>query len=521
MKKRTIGIELGSTRIKAVLIDENHKVLASGGYDWENELINGVWTYDLNDVWTGLQEAYAQMKNDVWKQYHEELTEIDAIGISAMMHGYIVVDKNDEQLVPFRTWRNTITGEASEKLTNLFQFNIPQRWSIAHLYQAIINGEEHVENINYLTTLSAYIHWQLTGEKVVGIGDASGMFPIDMKTQDYDEQMICEFNQLIEEKKYGWKLRDILPKVLSAGESAGKLTEKGVKLLDPTGKLKVGIPMCPPEGDAGTGMVATNSVRQRTGNVSAGTSIFGMVVLEQNLSKAYKELDICMTPDGKPVAMAHCNNCSSDLNAWVSLFSEFLKTMDIQIEKSIIFPSLFEKSLEGDMDCGGLMTYNYFSGEHITGFDEGRPLFTRRADAKFSLANFMRAQIYSCFATLKIGMDILRKNEHVQLDEIMGHGGMFKTEGVAQRYLSAAVNTPVTVMETAGEGGSWGIAILAMYMLQKSETELLPDYLSNKVFANMKKDTISATEEETEAFEKFTNKFVKGMLVERAAVENL
>ena len=516
-----LGIEFGSTRIKAVLVDSTNAPVASGSYEWENSLENGIWTYSLEDIWKGLQGAYADMAADVKKQYDVTLETIGAIGFSAMMHGYMVFNKVGELMVPFRTWRNTITGEASEKLFDLFQYNIPQRWSISHLYQAILNGEEHVKDIDYLATLAAYIHWQLTGERVLGIGDASGMFPIDPKTKDYDQTMLDKFDALIADKGFPWKIRDILPKVLVAGENAGTLTEEGAKRLDVSGNLKAGIPVCPAEGDAGTGMTATNSVKQRTGNVSAGTSIFLMAVLEKELSKAYPELDMVTTPDGSLVAMVHCNNCTSDLNAWVGIFREFMESMGMEVDMNRLYGTLYNKALEGDKDCGGLMSYCYFSGEHITGFDEGRPLFVRKPDSKFNLANFMRTHLYSCMASLKIGMDILSKQENVTLDELMGHGGLFKTKGVGQSIMAAAMNTPVTVMETAGEGGAWGIALLAAYMKNKEEGETLDVYLNEKVFAGQKGSTICPDAADARGFDKFLETFKNVLPAERAAVETL
>ena len=464
----------------------------------------------------------ADMAADVKKQYDLELTNIGAIGFSAMMHGYMAFNEKDELLVPFRTWRNTMTGEAAGKLFDLFNYNIPQRWSIAHLYQAILNGEEHVKDITYLTTLAGYIHWQMTGEKVLGVGDASGMFPIDPKTKDYDETMVQKFDALVAEKNFPWKLRDILPKVLVAGENAGVLTGEGAKRLDVSGKLQAGIPVCPAEGDAGTGMAATNSVKQRTGNVSAGTSVFAMVVLEKELSKAYPELDLVTTPDGSLVAMVHCNNCTSDLNAWVGLFREFMETCGMEVDMNKLFGTLYNKAMEGDKDCGGLLSWCYFSGEPVTGFDEeGRPLFVRTPDAKFNLANFMRTHLYSSLAALKIGMDILFEQEHVELDELMGHGGLFKTKGVGQSIMAAAANVPVTCMETAGEGGAWGIALLAAYMKNKEEGETLEAYLNNKVFAGQKGETLSPDPADVEGFNKFIENYTKAMAVERAAVETV
>ena len=443
--KAVLGIEFGSTRIKAVLIDENNAPIASGSHEWENQLVDNIWTYSLDAIWAGLQDAYAQMAADVKKQYDVEVEKLAGLGFSAMMHGYMVFDENDEILVPFRTWRNSITGPASEELTKLFNFHIPQRWSIAHLYQAILNGEDHVSKIKFQTTLEGYIHWKLTGEKVLGIGEASGMFPVDMNTKDYNQTMVDQFDALIADRKLPWKLRDIFPKVLVAGENAGTLTAEGAKLLDPTGKLQAGVPVCPPEGDAGTGMVATNSVKVRTGNVSAGTSVFGMVVLEKDLSKAYDEIDIVTTPTGYPVAMAHCNNCTSDLNAWVGLFKEFAEAFGMDVDMNKLFGTLYNKALEGDAECGGLLAYNYFSGEHITGFEEGRPMFVRTPESKFNLANFMRVNLFAALSVLKTGLDILFKQEGVQADKIYGHGGLFKTKGVGQGILAAALNTPVSL----------------------------------------------------------------------------
>nr|WP_296834710.1 FGGY-family carbohydrate kinase [uncultured Marvinbryantia sp.] len=519
--KTALGIEFGSTRIKAVLIDSESNPIAAGSHEWENRLENNIWTYTLDDIWTGLQDAYADMAADVKKQYDLELTNIGAIGFSAMMHGYMAFNEKDELLVPFRTWRNTMTGEAAGKLFDLFNYNIPQRWSIAHLYQAILNGEEHVKDITYLTTLAGYIHWQMTGEKALGVGDASGMFPIDPKTKDYDETMVQKFDALVAEKNFPWKLRDILPKVLVAGENAGVLTEEGAKRLDVSGKLQAGIPVCPAEGDAGTGMAATNSVKQRTGNVSAGTSVFAMVVLEKELSRAYPELDLVTTPDGSLVAMVHCNNCTSDLNAWVGIFREFMEACGMEVDMNKLFGTLYNKALEGDKDCGGLLSWCYFSGEPVTGFDEGRPLFVRTPDAKFNLANFMRTHLYSSLAALKIGMDILFEQEHVALDELMGHGGLFKTKGVGQSIMAAAANVPVTCMETAGEGGAWGIALLAAYMKNKEEGETLDAYLNNKVFAGQKGETLSPDPADVEGFNKFIENYTKALAVERAAVETV
>ena len=517
----SLGIELGSTRIKAVLVDGSYKAIAVGNFDWENQLHDGIWTYPLDLVWKGLQGSYASLKEDVKAKYGVELTKIGSIGISAMMHGYLVFDKDGRQLVPFRTWRNTITGEASKKLTELFQYNIPQRWSIAHLYQAMLKGEEHVPEIDFMTTLAGYIHWQLTGEKTLGVGEASGMFPIDTATRQFNAEMLDKFQAKVAEKGYGWNIRAILPKVQNAGEHAGVLTAEGAKLLDPTGALESGIPMCPPEGDAGTGMVATNSVAQRTGNVSAGTSVFAMIVLEHELKKVHPEIDLVTTPDGSLVGMVHCNNCTSDLNAWVGLFKEFAENFGMKVDMNELFGTLYRKALEADKDCGGLLAYNYFSGEHLTGFEEGRPLFVRTPDAKFNLANFMRVHLYTALGALKTGLDILFKEEGVEADEVMGHGGLFKTKGVGQSIMAAAMDVPVTVMETAGEGGAWGIALLAAYMKEKKEGESLGDYLNNRVFAGEKGETLAPDPEDVKGFDVFLARYTEGLAIEHAAVDHL
>ena len=515
LEKTVLGIELGSTRIKAVLIDEKHIPIAQGDYEWENQLVNGVWTYSMDAVHTGLQTCFANLKADVKAKLGAELTTVGAIGVSAMMHGYLPFDKEGRQLAEFRTWRNTITGEAAEELTALFGFNIPQRGSIAHLYQAILNGEEHVKDIAFLTTLAGYIHWQLTGEKVMGIGEASGMFPIDSGKLDYDEGMVQKFKALT-----GIELRDILPKVLTAGESGGTLTETGARFLDPTGTLRPGIPVAPCEGDAGTGMAATNSVRPRTGNVSAGTSDFAMIVTEKPLG-VHREIDMVTTPDGASVAMVHCNNCTSDINAWVNLFAEYSEMMGTPVNKGELFVKLFNKALEGDADCGGLLSFNYFSGEGVTDLDEGRPIFARTPNAKFTLANFMRTHLLSALATLKIGLDILTQTEQVAIDKLYGHGGFFKTPGVGQRMLSAAVGAPVSVMETAGEGGPYGMALLCAYMLWKDEGETLADYLDNKVFADTKSTTLMAQPSDVAGFSVFLSRYKKALPMERIATEVL
>ena len=516
--KAVLGLEFGSTRIKAVLIDEEHHPIASGDHEWENRLDNGIWTYTLADIWTGLRDSYEKMAKDVKEKYDVVLTDIGAIGFSAMMHGYMAFDRDGELLVPFRTWRNSTTGQSAKALTEFFQYNIPERWSIAHLYQAILNEEEHVKDIAYITTLAGYIHWQLTGEKVLGVGDASGMFPIDPETKDYDQKKIDQFDELIAEKGYGWKLREILPKVLVAGEKAGNLTEEGAKLLDVNGNLKAGIPLCPPEGDAGTGMAATNSVAKRTGNVSAGTSVFAMVVLERELKKVYPEIDLVTTPDGSLVGMVHANNCTSDLNAWVGLFREFAENFGIEVDMNRLFGTLYNKALEGDADCGGLLSYGYLSGENITGVTEGRPMFVRSPESKFNLANFMKSHLFTALGALKVGMDILLKEEGVEIDSILGHGGLFKTKGVGQGILAAAINTPVSVMETAGEGGPWGMALLASYMIHKEEGEALGDYLTKKVFAGAEGVSMEPDPKDVEGFEVFIERYKKGIAIEQAAV---
>ena len=518
--KTFLGIEFGSTRIKAVLTDADHTPIASGSHEWENRLDHGIWTYTMDDIWGGLQDCYRDLKKDVKEQYGVTLTKIRAIGFSAMMHGYLAFDKAGELLVPFRTWRNTITEEAAAALTKEFSYNIPQRWSIAHLYQAMLNKEEHVKDIAFFTTLAGFIHWKLTGEKVLGVGDASGMFPIDSNTKDYDAAMLDKFDALAEPYGFDWSLRDILPKVLVAGENAGTLTAEGARLLDTDGELEAGIPVCPPEGDAGTGMAATNSVAVRTGNVSAGTSVFAMIVLEKALKNVHTEIDLVTTPSGEAVAMAHCNNCTSDLNAWVNLFKEFAQNFGVEdVDMDQLYGTLYNKALEGDKDCGGLLAYNYFSGEHITGFEEGRPLFVRKPDSNFNLANFMRVHLYTALGALKTGLDILMKEEDVKVDKMLGHGGLFKTEGVGQKIMAAAVNAPVSVMKTAGEGGAWGMAILAAYMLDKAEDETLDTYLSDKVFAGEEGTTIAPDEKDVEGFDEFIKQYQKGLALERVAID--
>ena len=519
--KAVLGIEFGSTRIKAVLIGEDNTPIASGAHDWENRLENGIWTYSLEDIWTGLQDCYRKMTEDVQAQYGVKVEKLGAIGFSAMMHGYLAFNKDGELLVPFRTWRNTITQEASEALTEAFQFNIPQRWSIAHLYQAILNGEDHVKDVDFFTTLDGYIHWQLTGEKVLGVGSATGMFPVDSDTKDYYTSMIEKFDEMAAAKGMPWKVENLLPKVLLAGDNAGVLTAEGAKRLDPTGTLQPGCPLCPPEGDAGTGMAATNSVKQRTGNVSAGTSVFAMIVLEKALKEVHEEIDMVTTPSGDAVAMVHCNNCTSDLNAWVNVFKEFAESFGMEVDMNKLFGTLYNKALEGDKDCGGLLAYNYFSGEHITGFEEGRPMFVRTPDSKFNLANFMRANLYTSLGALKVGLDILLKEEGVAVDRITGHGGLFKTKGVGQKILAGAMDATVSVMKTAGEGGAWGIALLASYMIQKEEGESLADYLQNKVFGGDEGEKMDPDPEDVKGFDEFIKRYKAGFPIERAAIDVL
>lgn len=519
--KAVLGIELGSTRIKAVLVNEKNQPIASGSHEWENQLVNNIWTYSEEAIWTGIQDSYQDMVRDVKEKYGVSVKKLAAIGFSAMMHGYMPFNAEGELLVPFRTWRNTMTEKASEELTELFQYHIPQRWSIAHLYQAMLNQEPHVKDITFMTTLEGYVHWKLTGEKVLGVGEGSGMFPIDMEIKGYDKKCLAAFDELAAPYGFPWKLEEILPKVLLAGEEAGRLTEEGAKLLDITGELEAGIPFCPPEGDAGTGMVATNSIAKRTGNVSAGTSVFSMVVLEKPLSKVYPEIDLVTTPTGNLVAMVHCNNCTSDLNAWVNLFKEFAEAMGMKVDMNQLFGTLYGKAMEGDADCGGLLAYNYFSGEHITGFEEGRPMVVRTPESKFNLANFMRVNLFTSLGALKTGMDILLKEEGVKLDKILGHGGLFKTKGVGQNLLAGAINTPVSVMETAGEGGAWGIAVLASYLVNKEEGESLEDYLNNKVFAGQEGEEVQPDERDVQGFDEFMVRYKEGLAIERAAVEHL
>ena len=510
MSNRTmLGLELGSTRIKAVAIDENHVPVSSGDYTWKSSFENGVWTYSLEEVWKGLKTAVAGLE-------HRE--NIAAMGVSAMMHGYLAFDKDWKLLVPFRTWQNTITAQAAAELTEAFRFNIPQRWSVSHLYQAVLNGEAHVPEIAHITTLAGYVHYMLTGVNAIGVGEASGMFPIDSETCDYDAAMMAKFNDLVADRNLPWTLSELLPKVLVAGEQAGTLTAQGAARLD--NLLAPGIPFAPAEGDAGTGMTATNAVAPRTGNVSAGTSIFSMVVLEKPLAKVYEEIDLVTTPTGKPVAMVHCNNCTNDPNAWVGVLGETAKLFGAAPSTGDLYTRLYEKSLEGDPDCGGLLVCNYMAGEGVTHMDAGRPMVIRKPDSKFTLANFFRAQLYSTMSTLKIGMDILA-GEQVAIDSLTGHGGLFKTPVVGQKYMAAACNAPVTCMETAGEGGPYGMALLAAYMLRKEAGETLEDYLNAHVFANAKGTTLAPQQADVDGFNAYITRYKAMLDVERKAVEVL
>lgn len=513
-----LGIELGSTRIKAILIDDSFVPIAQGDFAWENKLENGIWTYSLIEIWNGISVCYTALKRDVEAKYKVKLARIKNIGVSAMMHGYMVFDKNDNQLVPFRTWRNTNQEQASEELSNLFDYPIPQRWSVSHLYQAILNNESHVKDISFQTTLAGYIHYKLTGKKVLGVGEASGMFPIDITTGEFNEEFLNKFDELIADRNYNWKYDQILPKVLNAGENAGTLTVDGALLLDPSGDLQPGSIFCPPEGDAGTGMVATNSVAKRTGNVSAGTSVFAMIVLEQELKKRHPEVDLVTTPSGDLVGMVHCNNCTSNLNTWINLFEEVINTFGFAVSKDELYTKLFQQALEGDLDAGGILSYEYLSGEHITKFEEGRPMIVSTPESNLNLANFMRCSLYSSLGALKIGLDILLKDEGVVIDKIYGHGGYFKTEEVGQRIMSSATSCPVSIMENAGEGGAWGIALLAAYL---DEDISLPRFLDEKVFAAGRTITVEASHEEVKGFEAFMDRYKNGLAIERAAIDNL
>lgn len=516
--KAVLGIEFGSTRIKAVLIGPDNKPIAQGSHTWENQLVDGLWTYSTQAIWYGLQDCYADLRKNVLELYDVEIERLAAIGISAMMHGYMPFGKDGNILMPFRTWRNTNTGRAAAELSELFVYNIPLRWSISHLYQAILDNEEHVADIDFLTTLAGYIHWKLTGERVLGVGDASGMIPVDPETKNYDASMVAKFDRLVAPKGFAWTLSDILPTVLVAGEAAGHLTPEGAALLDVSGHLAPGVPFCPPEGDAGTGMVATNAVLKRTGNVSAGTSSFSMIVLEKELSRPYEMIDMVTTPDGSLVAMVHCNNCTSDLNAWVNLFKEYQELLGVPVDYNQLYGLLYNRALEGDGDCGGLMAYNYVSGEPVTGLEQGRPLFVRSANDRFNLANFMRANLYAAVAVLKIGNDILFKEENVEVDRLTGHGGLFKTKGVGQRILAAALNSPISVMETAGEGGAWGMALLAGFVVGNPEGLSLPEYLEQKVFLGNAGVEIAPDPADVAGFDAYIKNYVDCLAIEHAAV---
>ncbi|MBB3677108.1 xylulokinase [Modestobacter versicolor] len=519
--RTAVGIEFGSTRIKAVLIGSDHAPLAVGTHDWENQLVDRLWTYSLEAVWAGVQQSVAALAEDVRRRHGVELTTVGALGVSAMMHGYLALDADGELLAPFRTWRNTNTGRAAERLSAEFGCNIPHRWSVAHLYQAVLDGEEHVGRIAHLTTLAGYVHWRLTGEQVLGVGDASGMFPIDSATGGYDATMLARFDQLAAEAGADLHLAGLLPAVAVAGQPAGTLTEAGAALLDPSGRVRPGAPLCPPEGDAGTGMVATNSVAPRTGNVSAGTSIFAMVVLERALGAVHRELDLVTTPAGDPVAMVHCNNGASELDAWAGLFGQFARALGAEADSARVFETLFTAALDGAGDGGGMLAYNYLSGEPITGLEEGRPLFLRSPDSPLDLGSFMRTQLYSSLATLRIGMDVLQKAEGVRLDRMFAHGGLFKTEGVAQRYLAAAIDTPVAVGDVAAEGGAWGIAVLAAFATRRTPEQGLADYLETAVFAAASLRTHRPDPADVAGFDAFMERYVAGLPVERAAVEHV
>src|SRR3954452_17226174 len=516
-----LGIELGSTRIKAVLIGPDHAPLAVGTHDWENQFVDRLWTYSLDAVWTGVQESVAALADDVRRRHGVELATVGPLGVSAMMHGYLAFDVDGTLLTPFRTWRNTNTGVAAERLSAEFRHNIPHRWSVAHLYQALLDREGHVGRLDHLTTLAGYVHWQLTGEKVLGVGDASGMFPIDSDTGGYHATMLTRFDQLAAEAGVELSLAELLPAIALAGQPAGTLTEEGAKLLDPTGRLRPGIPLCPPEGDAGTGMVATNSVGPRTGNVSAGTSIFAMVVLEHELSRMHRELDLVTTPAGDPVAMVHCNNGASELDAWAGLFAEFARALGSEADPSAVFEVLFTAALRGAADAGGMVAYNYLSGEPITDFEEGRPLFLRSPDGRLDLGTLMRTHLFASLATLRIGMDVLQETEGVRLDRMFAHGGLFKTEGVAQRFLAAAIETPVSVGDVAAEGGAWGMAVLAAFSTRRSPEQSLADYLDTTVFTGTALETAEPDPADVAGFDAFMQRYVAALPVERAAVEHV
>ena len=514
-----LGIELGSTRIKGVLIDENHNVAASGSFSWENSLVDGVWTYKLEDAVAGVRACYAALRADAMAKFGKPIQKVAAIGISGMMHGYLVLDKEGKQIAPFRTWRNTMTAQAAGELMELFRFNIPQRWSIAHLYQAILNGESHVTEIDKLATLSVYIHYLLTGEFCVGVGEASGMFPYDDETGDFDAARVAQFNEHTAKYGFSWKLQDILPKVLRAGEKAGCLSQAGAALLDESGDLQPGIPMCPPEGDAGTGMIATNAIEPRTGNISAGTSAFSMQVLERPLKNYYPEIDVVATPAGKTVAMAHANTCSSEIDAWVNLIADAARAMGWPVDMNELYGTLFRKALEGKADCDGIAAFNYFAGEPMTGIETGRPMLVRLPESKLTIANLMRAQLYGAIVTVKIGMDMLAREEQVETDRLLGHGGFFKTPGVGQQILADALNVPITTMKTAGEGGPWGMALLASYMHRKNQGETLEDYLLNRVFSSAESTCVQPDPAGVAGFQSYMQRYLACMNAQKSAGE--
>lgn len=522
--KTSLGIELGSTRIKAVLITDDFQTIATGTYDWENELKNDIWTYSLNEAWKGIQSCYAQIAADIQSKFHISLTEIGVVGVSAMMHGYLPFSKEGKLLVPFRTWRNNITEKAASQLTSLFEFNIPQRWSIAHLYQAILNDEKHVYDIDYLTTLAGYIHWKLSGKKVIGIGDASGMFPLNGSAGEYSISCLKEFNNLKAVKKYSWKINDILPKIIKAGVPAGKLTSNGARLLDSSGILHSGSVMAPPEGDAGTGMVATNSVREKTGNISVGTSAFSMIVLDAPLQRVHQDIDVVTTPDGIDVAMVHTNNCTSDINSWMNIFKEFANRLGINITNNELYEKAFLQTTRADSDAGGLISYGYLSGENITRMTAGRPLIVRRPESKLTFANFMLVHLYSAFAPLKIGMDILINEENVKMQALIAQGGLFKTPVIAQQVLADALNTPITIMKSAEEGGPWGMAVLGAFVLfnlNNNPKKNLADFLDQNVFVNPETMTLTPEEEGVEGYKKFIKEYKNGLIIETAAIKSL
>lgn len=516
----SIGIELGSTRIKTVAIDQNLSTVASGHFEWENQFIDGYWTYSINDIWVGLQKSYSAMTVEIKEKYDLTLRKVKSIGVSGMMHGYLAFDQNEDLLVPFRTWRNGNTAKAATLLSEAFQFNIPERWSIAHLYQAILDNESHVNRITYLTTLAGYVHWYLTGEKVLGIGDASGMFPIDIATKSYRKDLLEEANHIFKTKYFERSVEELLPEIKLAGESGGLLTEEGATLLDPSGNLEAGILMCPPEGDAGTGMVATNTVAQNTGNISAGTSAFAMIVLSNTLKDMYPEIDVVTTPDGSEVAMIHTNNCTSDINDWMNLFGEVLNVMGVDFSSDELYGHIFERSLSSDDNIGGLLSYNYVSGENITNVHTGYPLFIREPNYQFNLANFMKMHLFSAFSTLKIGMDLLKENEYIDIDKLIAHGGIFKTKDVAQQILASAFEQPITVMETASEGGAWGISVLAYYAALDTE-DSLDVFLNDSVFINTKEKTLQPVAQEVINFNNYVEKMKKGLSIEQSVTKYL